>query len=132
MTSITVNLISGRTIQQGVSMEAGKEKEDYMKSCGIIELDAADIAALGIWKNSNVRVTSDFGSVIVKAIEATQGPHPGLAWIPMGPWANMVVDTNTYSTGMPTFKGTKVTVEPAEDEKVLSSIELVLTACGEE
>ena len=132
MTSITVNLISGRTIQQGVSMEAGKEKEDYMKSCGIIELDAADIAALGIWKNSNVRVTSDFGSVIVKAIEATQGPHPGLAWIPMGPWANMVVDTNTYSTGMPTFKGTKVTVEPAEDAKVLSSIELVLTACGEE
>ena len=132
MTSITVNLISGRTIQQGVSMEAGKEKEDYMKSCGIIELDAADIAALGIWKNSNVRVTSDFGSVIVKAIEATQGPHPGLAWIPMGPWANMVVDTNTYSTGMPTFKGTQVTVEPAEDEKVLNSIELVLAACGEE
>ena len=132
MTSITVNLISGRTIQQGVSMEAGKEKEDYMKSCGIIELDAADIAALGIWKNSTVRVTSDFGSVIVKAIEATQGPHPGLAWIPMGPWANMVVDTNTYSTGMPTFKGTKVTVEPAEDEKVLNSIELVLAACGEE
>lgn len=113
-------------------MEAGKEKEDYMKSCGIIELDAADIAALGIWKNSNVRVTSDFGSVIVKAIEATQGPHPGLAWIPMGPWANMVVDINTYSTGMPTFKGTKVTVEPAEDEKVLNSIELVLAACGEE
>ena len=132
MTSITVNLISGRTIQQGVSMEAGKEKEDYMKSCGIIELDAADIAALGIWKNSNVRVSSEFGSVIVKAIETTQGPHPGLAWIPMGPWANMVVDTNTYSTGMPTFKGTKVTVEPAEDAKVLSSIELVLTACGEE
>lgn len=132
MTSINVNLISGRTIQQGVSMEAGKEKEDYMKSCGIIELDAADIAALGIWKNSNVRVTSDFGSVVVKAIEATQGPHPGLAWIPMGPWANMVVSTNTYSTGMPTFKGTRVTVEPAEDEKVLNSIELVLTACGEE
>ena len=132
MTSINVNLISGRTIQQGVSMEAGQEKEDYMKSCGIIELDAADIAALGIWKNSNVRVTSDFGSVVVKAIEATQGPHPGLAWIPMGPWANMVVSTNTYSTGMPTFKGTRVTVEPAEDEKVLNSIELVLTACGEE
>lgn len=131
LTNITVNMITGRTIQQGVSMEAGKEKEDYMKSCGIIELDAADIAQLGIWKNSNVRVSSDFGSVVVKAIPTTQGPHPGLAWIPMGPWANMVVDTNTYSTGMPTFKGTRVTVEPAEDEKVLSSIDLVLSACGD-
>lgn len=130
LTKITVNLITGRTIQQGVSMEAGKEKEDYMKSCGIIELDAVDIAKLGIWKNTNVRVTSDFGSVIVKAIEATQGPHPGLGWIPMGPWANMVVDTNTYSTGMPTFKGTSVTVEPAAAEQVLSSIDLVLNACS--
>ncbi|WP_338094253.1 molybdopterin dinucleotide binding domain-containing protein [Methanorbis furvi] len=131
MTKITVNLITGRTIQQGVSMEAGKEKEDYMKSCGIIELDAVDIAKLGIWKNSNVRVVSDFGSVVVKAIEATQGPHPGLGWIPMGPWANMVIDTNTYSTGMPTFKGTPVTIEPAEKETVLSSIDLVLNACKE-
>ena len=130
MTKITVNLITGRTIQQGVSMEAGKEKEDYMKSCGIIELDAVDIAKLGIWKNTNVRVTSDFGSVIVKAIEATQGPHPGLGWIPMGPWANMVVNTNTYSTGMPTFKGTPVIVEPAANEQVLSSIDLILNACS--
>ncbi len=130
LTKITVNLITGRTIQQGVSMEAGKEKEDYMKSCGIIELDAVDIAKLGIWKNTNVRVTSDFGSVIVKAIEATQGPHPGLGWIPMGPWANMVVNTNTYSTGMPTFKGTPVTVEPAANEQVLSSIDLILNVCS--
>ncbi len=131
LTKITVNLITGRTIQQGVSMEAGKEKEDYMKSCGIIELDSADLEQLGIWKNSNVRVTSPFGSVVVKAVKTTQGPHPGLGWIPMGPWANMVVNTNTYSTGMPTFKGTTVTVEPAENEQVLSSIDLVLTACGD-
>ena len=130
MTKITVNLITGRTIQQGVSMEAGKEKEDYMKSCGIIEIDEADFAKLDILPNTNVRVSSDFGYVIVKAIKATQGPHPGLAWIPMGPWANQVVNTNTYSTGMPTFKGTPVNVEPAEDEVVLSSIDLVLAACN--
>lgn len=110
-------------------MEGGKEKEDYTKACGIIEIDAADFAKLDILPNTNVRVTSAYGSVIVKAIRATQGPHPGLAWIPMGPWANMVVNTNTYSTGMPTFKGTPVTIEPAEDEIVLSSIDVVLAAC---
>jgi formylmethanofuran dehydrogenase subunit D len=112
-------------------MEAGKEKEDYMESCGIIELDQADINKLDIMKNTNVRVSSKFGSVVVKAILATQGPHPGLGWIPMGPWANMVVDNNTYSTGTPTFKGTAVTVEKAEMEPVMSSIELILKACGE-
>lgn len=131
MNTITLNLITGRTIQQGVSMESGKEKTDYMKACGIIELDSSDIKKLGIWKNTNVRVTSEYGSIIVKAIEATQGPHPGIGWIPMGPWANMVVDINTYSTGMPTFKGTKVTVEPAENETVLDSLSVVLKACGQ-
>ncbi|HUM77888.1 MAG TPA: molybdopterin dinucleotide-binding protein, partial [Methanoculleus sp.] len=32
--AIRVNLITGRTIQQGVSMEAGKEKPAYTAACG--------------------------------------------------------------------------------------------------
>lgn len=124
----TLNLISGRTIDQGVAMEAGKEKPAYRDACGIIEIDPEDFKKLGIWRNTNVRVTSEFGSVIVKAIEATQGPHPRVAWIPMGPWANTVIDPNTYGTGMPTFKGTPVSVE-ATDEVVLTSLELVRKEC---
>ncbi len=128
MPKIKLNLISGRTIQQGVSMEGGKEKPAYRDACGIIEIDPEDFKKLGAWRNTNVRVTSEYGSVVVKAIDATQGPHPGLGWIPMGPWANQVVNPNTYSTGMPTFKGTPVEVEVAEDETVLDSITLITKA----
>ena len=126
---IKLNLITGRTIQQGVSMEGGKEKPAYRDACGIIELDPEDFKRLGAWRNTNVRVTSEFGSVVVKAIEATQGPHPGVAWIPMGPWANMVINPNTYSTGMPTFKGTPIEVDVAADEPVYDSLTLVTKAC---
>jgi formylmethanofuran dehydrogenase subunit D len=128
--SISVNLISGRTIQQGVAIESGKEKPSYRTACGIIEMDPADLKKLGAWKNTNVKVTSDYGSVVVKAVEATQGPHPGVAFIPMGPWANSIINPNTYSTGMPTFKGTPVTVEVAINEPVLLGIELVQKNCG--
>ena len=128
--SISVNLISGRTIQQGVAIESGKEKPSYRTACGIIEMDPSDLKKLGAWKNTNVKVTSDYGSVVVKAVEATQGPHPGVAFIPMGPWANSIINPNTYSTGMPTFKGTPVTVEVAIDEPVLLGIELVQKNCG--
>jgi formylmethanofuran dehydrogenase subunit D len=128
--SIKVNLISGRTIQQGVAIESGKEKPSYRTACGIIEMDTSDLKKLGAWKNTNVKVTSEYGSVVVKAVEATQGPHPGVAFIPMGPWANSVVSDNTYSTGMPTFKGTPVTVEVAMSEPVLLGIELVQKNCG--
>ena len=127
---ITLNLISGRTIQQGVAIESGKEKPSYRTAAGIIEMDKEDLKNLGAWKNTNVRVTSDFGSVIVKAVEATQGPHPGLGFIPMGPWANAVISDNTYSTGMPTFKGVPVTVEVAINEPILLGIELVQKLCG--
>lgn len=129
MATISVNLISGRTIHQGVAMEGGKEKEAYRQACGIIEMDSSDLKKLGAWKNTNVRVTSPYGSIIVKAIETTQGPHPGVAFIPMGPWANMVINPTTYSTGMPTFKGTPVEIAVAMNEPVLSSIEVVRKAC---
>ncbi|WP_301664427.1 molybdopterin dinucleotide binding domain-containing protein [Methanoculleus frigidifontis] len=127
--AIKVNLITGRSIQQGVSMEGGKEKPAYTAACGIIELDPAEFKRLGTYRNTNVRVTSEYGSVIVKAVEATQGPHPGVAYIPMGPWANMVINPNTYSTGMPTFKGTPVEVEIAKNGQVLDSLDLVRKAC---
>jgi formylmethanofuran dehydrogenase subunit D len=128
--NISLNLISGRTIQQGVAIEGGKEKPLYRTAAGIIEMDESDFKKLGAWKSTNVRVISEHGSVIVKAVETTQGPHPGVAFIPMGPWANSIVDPNTYSTGMPTFKGTPVTVEIAVSEQVLLGIELVQKQCG--
>ena len=128
--SISVNLISGRTIQQGVAIEGGKEKPLYRTACGIIEMDDTDFKALGAWKNTNVKVSSEYGSVVVKAVETTQGPHPGVAFIPMGPWANSIINPNTYSTGMPTFKGTPVRVEVAINEPILLGIELVQRQCG--
>jgi formylmethanofuran dehydrogenase subunit D len=128
--NITINLISGRTIQQGVAIEGGKERPNYRTAAGIIELDPSDFKRLDIWKNTNVRVTSPYGNVVVKAIETTQGPHPGVAFIPMGPWANAIIDPNTYSTGMPTFKGTPVTLEVAANEPILLGIELVQKLCG--
>jgi len=128
--TIQVNLISGRSIQQGVAIEGGKEKPAYRTAAGIIELDPSDLKKLGAWKSTNVRVTSDYGNVVVKAIETTQGPHPGLAFIPMGPWANTIINPNTYSTGMPTFKGTPVKVDVAINEPVLLGIELVQKSCG--
>ncbi len=123
--SISLNLLTGRTIQQGITMEGGKNTPAYTEACGIIELDPADFKRLGAYRSTNVRVTSDYGSVVVKAVETTQGPHPGLAYIPMGAWANAVINPNTYGMGMPTFKGTPIQVSIATNEPVLSSVTLV-------
>jgi formylmethanofuran dehydrogenase subunit D len=123
--SIEVNLISGRTFMQGVAIEGHKHEDEYIKACGICEMDVSDLKSLHLFPGQTVRVKSAYGEVVVRAVKATQGPHPGLVFIPMGPWANQVTGTNTYSTGMPNFKGVKVTIEPAPNEKVLNGITLL-------
>jgi formylmethanofuran dehydrogenase subunit D len=110
---------------QGVAIEGHKHDEVYIKACGIVEMDVTDLKKLHLFPGQNVRVKSAYGQVIVRAVKTTQGPHPGLVFIPMGPWANQVTGTNTESTGMPQFKGVPVTIEPAPDEEVLNGIVLL-------
>jgi len=111
-------------------MEAGKTSKKYFDACSIIEMHEDDMKNLGILKNTNVRVTSATGSVVVKAVTTRQELVPGLAHIPMGPWANRIVSAYTYSTGEPCFKGFPVEVEPAPSEQILSAVDVVKDACG--
>jgi formylmethanofuran dehydrogenase subunit D len=127
---ITVNIITCRTIQQGVGVEAGKTTRKYFNACTIIQLHPEDFKRLGIEKNTNVRVTSQVGSVMLTAVEPGEDLVPGLAHIPMGPWANRIVPSYTYSTGEPSFKGFPADVVAAPDERILGAIEVIRDACG--
>ena len=126
--SIEVNLISGRTVWQGVAIEGHKHDDGYVKACGIVEMDVSDMKKLHVFPGQTVKVKSAYGEVVVRAVKATQGPHPGLVFIPMGPWANQVTMPVTYSTGMPHFKGVKVTIEPAPNAVVENGIRLLQEA----
>lgn len=128
--SIIVSVITCRTIKQGVAMETGKTSPEYFDACTIIELHPDDFRALGISRNTNVKVTSAVGSVVLKAVETTQSLYPGLAHIPMGPWANILVPAYTYSTGEPCFKGFDCRVEPAPQERILGAVELMNVKTG--
>ena len=111
-------------------MEIGKTSPEYFNACSIIEMNELDMDLLGIAERSNVRVTSECGDVIVRAIIGEQTCDPGLCHIRQGVWANQVVPARTQSTGAPQYSGFPVTVEPAPDERVKSALELVLSAVG--
>ncbi|XHH09072.1 MAG: molybdopterin dinucleotide binding domain-containing protein [Candidatus Bathyarchaeia archaeon] len=124
-------LITGRTIDQGAGKEKGKGSKEYFEAAAICLLDKVDMNKLGI-KGGNVQVTSQYGSVIVKAKEYPRGSHPGRAFMPCGLWANAVCGDNTYSMGMPMFKGFPVQIEPAQDKPVLTLDELLKEEYGKE
>jgi formylmethanofuran dehydrogenase subunit D len=127
---LKVTLITGRTIDQGVGKERGKGSKEYFENASICFIDIADMKKIGVKGGTNVRVTSKFGSVIVKSVKQPRGANPGMIFMPCGSWANIVCGDDTYSMGMPLFKGFPVELEPAPNEPVLKLEELMLKEYG--
>jgi formylmethanofuran dehydrogenase subunit D len=129
---LKVTLLTGRTIEQGVAKERGKLSNEYMESVSVCYMDPEDLKKLGIKEKTNVLVSTDHGSVIVKALRSLRTPHVGMIFVPYGPWANVVVDPETHGIGMPSLKGIPADVEPAPDKPVLSLEELLREQFGKE
>jgi formylmethanofuran dehydrogenase subunit D len=125
MPKLKVSLITGRTIDQGRGKEMGKLSKEYLESVVICQMDPKDMKAIGINENTNVKVATDFGSVVLKAVKSARAPHPKVAFIPYGPWASLIMNPNTHGTGMPSLKGIPAEIEPATNENVLSLKELL-------
>jgi formylmethanofuran dehydrogenase subunit D len=125
MPKLKVSLLTGRTIRQGQGKEYGKLSERYWKSVANCEIDPEDMKYLGVKENQSVKITTDYGSVVVKAVKSLRAPHRSMVFVPYGPWANIIVNTETHGTGMPSFKGIEAIVEPAPNEQVLHLQELL-------
>ena len=126
MPSLKVILLTGRTLRQGQGKEYGKLSERYWKSVAVCEIDPDDMKKLGITEGNSVKIGTDHGLVVVRAIKSLRGPHAGRVFVPYGPWANVIVNPKTHGTGMPSFKGIQAIVEPApSSEKVLTMPELL-------
>jgi len=132
MPKLKVSLLTGRTLRQGKGKEQGKLSELYWKSVAICEIDPNDLKTLGVKENSNVKITTDYGSVIVRAVKSLRAPHPSVVFVPYGPWASIIVNPKTHGTGMPSFKGITAEIEPAPTETVLKLPELLKQQYREE
>jgi formylmethanofuran dehydrogenase subunit D len=115
-----VTLLTGRTIEQGVGKERGKASKEYFESVSVCYMDPEDFRRLGIKEKTNVQVSTEHGSVVVKAVKSPRAPHLNMIFIPYGPWANVVVDPETHSIGMPSLKGIPAEVEPALEKPILT------------
>lgn len=127
MIGLLVSLLTGRTIDQGCGKEYGKLSKEYVENVAVCEMNSKDMEKLNIRDGDKVKVTTEFGSVTVTAKKSRRIRSPGIIFIPYGPWANLILTSDTHSTGMPLLKGVQAEVEPT-DETVLS-LEDLLTQC---
>ncbi len=120
-------LLTGRTIDQGVALEGGKTTKENVRAAAICMFDTDDFKKLDTLVGTPVKIITDHGEVIVYSILSEEGPHPGIIFIPMGPWANQLVNPDSQSCGTPTYKGMKAKVEVVKSGKVLDALDLIKT-----
>jgi formylmethanofuran dehydrogenase subunit D len=124
MPGLEVTVISGRSLSQARSRERGKFSDEYSRSVAICEIDPDDMKELGALEGENVRVKTEFGEVVLRGTITRQAPHRRVVFIPYGAWASMLFGTSTHTSGMPTLKGLKATIERAPEAKVASLQEI--------
>jgi formylmethanofuran dehydrogenase subunit D len=120
-------LLTGRTINQGVALEGGKTTKESVRAAAICAFDKEDFKKLDCLVGTPVKVISDYGEVVVYSTISEEGPHPGIIFIPLGPWANQVVNPDSQSTGTPTYKGIRTRVEVLKNGTVLDALDLIKT-----
>ena len=106
-------LITGRTAEQGTSLELGKTSQEYHDAVALVFLNEEDMKELGVGENASIKVSTKFGSVVVRCKKGEL--DRGIAFIPLGPWASAIVGGDTEGTGMPKAKGIEAEVSKSEE-----------------
>jgi formylmethanofuran dehydrogenase subunit D len=126
MPAIKIHVTSGATVPQGVVAKGGGKKlTDYRNAAAVIFLDTSDLKALGVFPGTAVEVRNEFGHVIVTCQQTPDGPHPGIGFMPRGPWTNVIIDPETHCSGAPTYKDTVVEVVPVPNKAPLQMADLM-------
>jgi formylmethanofuran dehydrogenase subunit D len=114
----TMILIAGRTSKQGTSLNVGKLEPEYREVTSTVEMNADDMARLGLKAGDCVRLRSDAGEVVVRCKDRKATDLPaGLLFMAYGPSSSQLMGGDTAATGMPLSKNIAVEVEPVSAEE---------------
>ncbi len=113
---------TGRTVPQGESVER-KDSPEYATAASACMINPVDMMVLGIEDSARVKVKNNSGEVVLTAA-SSEAVERGTIFVPLGPYANHIMDSETHCTGMPDFKSMTVEITPT-DEPVPTVTELI-------
>jgi formylmethanofuran dehydrogenase subunit D len=121
---LNVILISGRTTEQGVGLEEGKQSEKYVKSIQHVQINPLAAENLNLKEDDVVDIATESGSVSVYW-KPDQRLEQELVFFPYGIWANQLFSSETEGTGMPPFKGISATLSKSVNNQVTSLEDII-------
>ncbi|NVM55931.1 MAG: hypothetical protein HWN66_19680 [Candidatus Helarchaeota archaeon] len=102
---IEIIVTIGRTINLEKTARYGKLSQEYFENSAICIIHPNDMKRLGE-KERNLKITTESGSVVVKAIISESETSAGNIVIPNGPWANKLIDEKTFQENQMWFSAT--------------------------
>jgi formylmethanofuran dehydrogenase subunit D len=108
-----MTLIAGRSSKQGVSLNVGKLGAEYREASTTLEMNANDMARLGLKDGDSVRLRTATGETVLHCKRCIAEELPaGILFLAYGPASSQLMSGDTAGTGMPISKNFDVEVEP--------------------
>jgi len=108
----TVTVVTYRGIFQEVEEALGVYSDGYRDESALIDLDGGDAKELGIEAGQQVMVETDSGRVVVAA-KLSEEAHPGVAFMPSGPWSAQLLSGEVGDAGCLNLKRFEAKLSPA-------------------
>lgn len=99
-----IKITTYRDIFQVEALENDRFGEEYRKLSACIMMDKKDMSKMGLKSKDRVRVSNNYGSIVVEVKESRREEPGGTAFMVNSPWSNALVSRETGGKGIPEFK----------------------------
>ena len=93
-----------RDIFQVEALEGDRFGDNYKKLSAVISMSKNDMQKMGLKSGDHVKLSNNYGSVIVEVKESKKNEPGGLAFMINSPWSNSLISGETDGKGIPEFK----------------------------
>ncbi|WXG41088.1 MAG: molybdopterin dinucleotide binding domain-containing protein [Candidatus Freyarchaeum deiterrae] len=115
MGKMELRLCNARSLEQNKMMVEKPGSKSYVESTAVVLLGKDDMGHYGLKNGDTVKVTTKFGTVVVKAYQ-TDETKKGIALMPNGPWFNSITDPDIDVTGFNSYYVLNASIETTNEE----------------
>ena len=109
-----IKIITRRDVFQASVCEEDRFGDECLELSAMVVLDDAEMKRMGVKDGANVRLTSKWGSVVVRARVSPRKEQKGLGFMVNSPWVNTLVSDETPD-GIPAFKDIEAKITISKD-----------------
>ncbi len=119
-----IRIVTYRDIFQVEALERDRFGEEYRKLSACVMVSKNDLQKMGLKSGDRVKLSNNYGSIVVEAKETRREEPGGIAFMVNSPWSNALVSGETGGKGIPELKD--ITAKISLTKENITSIESLI------